>query len=432
MIKSLAELQQPDEASLLFSPLGLGAKMRPEDAADFQQRVTAQYTLSSRVPESTRLSFERVCTIYSYGVLCYELYTVAGDQARLVAEQALRDRFLPFYGGVVNFVDGQGQSQVVTVGDFDALHKAIRTEDGRLRGWKLQLADGRSRIAFSGEFSSLLRWARAEGILGGQRDRVRDDPRVRLRNFVAHPTYHLGTPVDAANDIADLAAIINGLWGVSPGAQVRREVLAVGWDHRTVIWGRAAAFDTGPLNDAAVFVLVLADPDDDLASYDARYETTTHPCDYLWGPGSWPDAWAWLQREQPHGDDALTLDRLSMLRYDGKILYLPQAIPVVAGLPTEGRTGLWYLIRADSPADAFSHQRQTLAEVAGHKPVGHCICPVETIGDGAWSEALSLAAAAGANVTPRPVPDVRSAMSRMPRCNEILGNGSWTIPAECQ
>jgi hypothetical protein len=56
------------------------------------------------VPEGTRKSFERLRTLYAYGVLCYDLYTVAGDLARLVIEQALRERFLPFYDETVTFV----------------------------------------------------------------------------------------------------------------------------------------------------------------------------------------------------------------------------------------------------------------------------------------------------------------------------------------
>lgn len=290
IIKTLAELQQPDEASLLFSPLGVGAKMRPQDAADFQQRVIAQYALSSQVPETTRQSFERVQNLYSYGVLCYDFFTVAGDYARLVVEQALRDRFLPFYGGTATFVDQQGKPQLVTAETFDALYRAIRRPDGRPRGWKLQLASARQPIAFNGELTSLLRWARAEGLLGGQRDRVRDRPRIELRNFAAHPRYHLGTPADAAEDIADLARIINGLWGISSGTPVTRVVMAVGWDDRTVTWSRAEVFGPERLSESATFALVRADPQDRLASYDSRYETTRHPCDYLWRPGPWQDA----------------------------------------------------------------------------------------------------------------------------------------------
>ena len=42
-IKSLEELRQVDERTLRFAPLGLalGGKMRPEDAALYQQRSSA-------------------------------------------------------------------------------------------------------------------------------------------------------------------------------------------------------------------------------------------------------------------------------------------------------------------------------------------------------------------------------------------------------
>ena len=39
IIKTLAELAQPDEASLHFTPWGLGPKMRAEDAAEYQQKL---------------------------------------------------------------------------------------------------------------------------------------------------------------------------------------------------------------------------------------------------------------------------------------------------------------------------------------------------------------------------------------------------------
>jgi hypothetical protein len=121
-----------------------------------------------------------------------------------------------------------------------------------------------------------------------------------------------------------------------------------------------------------------------------------------------------------------------MLRYHGKILCMPQAIPVAAGLAEDDRAGTWYLIRADVPADAFSHQRQLLARVEGHKSAGHCQCPAETVGEGTWNEVLRLAAATGMDIMPRHVPDVRVSISRIPRCNEIIGDGQWTIPANCR
>lgn len=213
-IKTLAELQQPDEASLMFGPWGLG-KMTAEDAAKFQQEVVARYELSAQVPDSTRQSFERLRTIYAYGILCYELYTVAGDQSRLFIEQAFRDRFLPFYNGEVPFIDINGQLQSITATDYREFYQQLHS-NGRLRkakDWKLNLRSGRAPMRFNGMLDSLLRWARAEGLLGGQRDRVRDRPRLALRNLAAHPSYHVSMPPDAAAEIADLAAIINRLWG---------------------------------------------------------------------------------------------------------------------------------------------------------------------------------------------------------------------------
>lgn len=431
IIKTLAELAQPDEASLHFTPWGLGPKMRAEDAAEYQQKLIARYELSERIPETTRNSFERLRTIYSYGVLCYELYTVAADQARLVVEQALRDRFVLFYDGMVTFTDAQGADHPVTASKFDDVYRGIH-QDGRLfkpKSWRLKLRGGHAPIRFDGMLTSLLRWARAEGLLGGQRDRMRDGPRVRLRNYAAHPGYHLETPVDAAGEIADLAAIINRLWGAPAGAPVRREIVAIAWTDTAVTSGLARYFSTAPLQGEPSCVIVRANPDDpELLQYDARYEATAYPCDYLWGPGTWQDGQAWLEREQPDGDEAQLLDRLFILRFHQKRLYLPQVPPIVAGLGDDQKDGIWYVIRADSPFDAFSHQRQILAGIPGHVSAGHCQCPADTLGRGGWQEALDLAAAAGVDVKPQIVPDVRVTMSHMPRWNEILGDGQWTVP----
>jgi hypothetical protein len=235
-------------------------------------------------------------------------------------------------------------------------------------------------------------------------------------------------PSDAAREIADLALIINRLWGVLSGAPIAREVMAIAWDDQTATWGQVGHFSTEPVQGTASSVLVRADPEDDLGVYDSLYEVTHHPCEFLWGPGTWPDAQAWLQQERPVGDEATILDRLFMLRYHDSRLYLPQTAPVAAGLDSEQQEGIWYLIRADSPNVAFSHQRQVLAGVAGHSRTGHCRCPVETLASGALHELLSIAAAVGADINPRQVPDVRVPISRMPRWNEILGEGSWTAP----
>lgn len=96
-IKTLAELTTPDDRSLRFTPLGLsmGGPLKPEYAAEFQQQVLASCELNSNVPEDVRKSFERLRTLHSYGILCYEAFTVADELAWLLMEQAFRERFVP-------------------------------------------------------------------------------------------------------------------------------------------------------------------------------------------------------------------------------------------------------------------------------------------------------------------------------------------------
>jgi hypothetical protein len=431
-IKTLAELQQPDEASLMFGPWGLGS-MSAENAAKFHQEVVAAYELAGQVPDSTRQSFDRLRTIYAYGVLCYDLYTVAGEQARLFIEQALRDRFLPFYSGEVGFIDSEQQPQSITATDYRGFYQQLHG-NGRLRkpkDWKLQLQSGRAPIRFDGMLDSLLRWARAEGLLAGQRDRLRDRPRLDLRNLAAHPSYHLGMPPDAAAEIADLAAIINRLWGAPGGLPHSREVVIIAWDERSVTWGAADRFLAGGhVTGAETCVVVRAGAHDDLGSYDSLYEAVTTPCQYLWGPGTLADAHAWAEAQRQEVDEAPLLDRLFILRYYNGALYLPQAVPVAAGLDNAQITGTWYLIRADSPHDAFNHQRQKLAGADNHVAHGYCRCPVEALGEGQLPDVLTMAATEGASITPITVPDTRVTMSMTPRCNRILGNGTWDIPPD--
>jgi hypothetical protein len=72
--------------------------MEPEDAARFQQEVISHPELAPVVPQRVRDCIERLRTIYSYGVLWYDFFTVAYDQAQLALEFTLRERFLEFTG----------------------------------------------------------------------------------------------------------------------------------------------------------------------------------------------------------------------------------------------------------------------------------------------------------------------------------------------
>jgi hypothetical protein len=106
-IKTFAELTTPDQRTLRFTPLGLSTMglMQAEAAAEFQQQVIADSDLHPDVAEGTRNSFERIRTLHSYGILCYEAFTVAEDLAWLLLEQALRERFIDFFSGSIPLIN---------------------------------------------------------------------------------------------------------------------------------------------------------------------------------------------------------------------------------------------------------------------------------------------------------------------------------------
>jgi hypothetical protein len=138
-----------------------------------------------------------------------------------------------------------------------------------------------------------------------------------------------------------------------------------------------------------------------------------------------------VAERRPAGDEAETIDRLFLLRYADRLLYLPRSPAVAAALGRGERDGTWYLLLADHPFAAFSHQRQVLAEVPGHAAAGDCkACPVQAIATGEIEAALGKCEELGADVMPREVPDLRTTMSRMPRSNRIVGNGAWEIPLD--
>lgn len=412
-IRSLEELRQADERTLRFTSLGLatGGKLRPEDAALFQQEVISYAELVPAVAESTRNTFERLRSLHAYGVLFYDIFTAVEDLTHLVIEQALRDRFLEFHDGVVPFEDARGIVHELTPATFDVLYDEIHKES-RLRKpklWRLRLRRTGELIYFDGMLDSLLRWARGEGLLRGQRNRKLEPILKRLRNHVAHGAGdHLVMPVDTARTISDTAEIINHLWGSStPGgrlypAPIQREIQAVAWSPGGSVISGPASFPPSPEFSGWTCVLVRAVlHDGGLSRFDALYETTIYPCDLLWGPGNWQGAAAWLDEKRPADDEVEVLDRLFLLqRHEGR-LYLPRSPDVTAGLAEEDRQGTWYLVRADFPADAIAHARAVIA--------GQCIpeerscgqCAAEAVGTGTWQEMIDLAASTGITVTPR-------------------------------
>lgn len=271
--------------------------LRPEDAAVYQQEVISHAELVEAVAVGTRNTFERLRLLHAYRVLSYDMFTAADDLANLVIEQALRDRFIEFHAGVAPFKDAGGAVQPVPAASFDALYEAIHAE-GRLRKphrWRLRLHRTGELIYFDGMLDSLMRWARGEGLLRGQRNRRLEPVLRKIRNHVAcGGGHHLVTSADSARTISDAAEIINHLWGSStPGgrlypAPIPRETQIVAWSpgDGSVMSG-PAGLPPDPRFAGWSCVLVRAVlHDDGLDRLDALYETTTYPCDLLWGPGS--------------------------------------------------------------------------------------------------------------------------------------------------
>lgn len=108
-----------------------------------------------------------------------------------------------------------------------------------------------------------------------------------------------------------------------------------------------------------------------------------------------------MAERRPAGDEAETIDRLFLLRTADRLLYLPRSPAVAAALGRGERDGTWYLLLADHPFAAFSHQRQVLAEVPGHAAAGDCKeCPVQAIATGEIEAALGKCEELGAHVMP--------------------------------
>lgn len=377
VIKTFAELITPDERTLRFTSLGFSTAgvLSADDAAEYQQRTIAHCDLHEDVPELTRKGFERLRTLHSYGVLCYEAFTVAQDLAWLQLEQALRERFVAFYEGTIPLTRVRsGQALPITASNFEQVEAAFRSGGTHCKGrWELALRRA-GTMPFRGSMAELLSWARKEKLLDGQRNGKLDPIYVELRNAVAHPDYHLGGPPDSARTIRDLAEIINRLWGHrTPGgrlypAPLERQVLVVAWTDApagtigtTLRYYQLEAFvhrsrppDEG--NWTCVVVLGVFD-DESLRDFNGQYERTTFPTALLWGPGSPEDALAWVSANQPEADTTDYLDRLFCVRiYEGRVS-LPRRPEIALALSPDRREGRWLVVRADVPNDAFGHGR---------------------------------------------------------------------------
>ncbi|MFE3410561.1 hypothetical protein ACFXMT_20235 [Streptomyces mirabilis] len=431
-IRSLEELQTPDSTALIFTPFGLGGAMPPERSAEFLQRLVADCVLAPDVAEGSRREFDRLQRLFPYGLLDYDVFTVVDDRALLVMEQTLRERFIQWCAGAVTFEDANGleSPRSEDVRTYDDVLAAVKNLGRRSRRgpqqqpsphWQLKV--GSTLIDFNGMLAGLRTWARAAGLLRGQRTRGIEHAMSKLRNAVAHPTgYHRTMPVETARTLHDLAELINQLWGhPTPGgrlypAPVERDIVVMAWnDEGSVHIAQADTLRDDTDADGYLYLLIrsVSRPgsryeDAYWAEFDARFETTQFPAEYLWGPGSRSDALAWLDAEQPKGDTVDYVDRVFMLREHNGQLYPPMHPEVAAGLTGEEQRGTWHTVRADFPEHAFAHVRGLNGSPDAHSRTGECRnCPAHHLGSGSHEQALRAAEDVVGVVTPRRPPAVR-------------------------
>ena len=406
-IKSLEQLREADERTQRFAPggLSLGSKLTPESAAEFQQELIAGLDLAPEVAAGIRQSFDRLRTIYAYGVLCYDIFTLVDDHALLVVEHALRERFLEFHAGTVTFVHNSDQRELqVDASSYEPIMAFLKTSAGKKS--KLRVAAGPATIWFNGMLDGLHRWARAEGLLRGQRNRGHERVSMRLRNFVAHPTSaHLLMPADCVRTLKDLAEFINELWGhPTPSGRLysapsERDIVVVAWDDQggtQIFLADQLGGDPQDGDDKLRCVILRGrfhpgayDADPGLAHFDSRFENTLFPTDYLWGPGTLAEADDWYSLHQPQPDKVDHLDRVFAIRYDAGQLYRPMRTDIAAGLEPEGRGGTWHLIRADHPDDALGHARNLITGDLGCTREGECpVCFATGLAAGSWADLI--------------------------------------------
>ncbi|MGV9309533.1 hypothetical protein ACWDLG_39720 [Nonomuraea sp. NPDC003727] len=391
-IRSLSELQTPDERTLRFTPYGLGLDraLTPEAAAEYQQAIMAACALAPDVAEDTRLAFDRVRDLYAHGLFSYELFTTAHDQALFILEQALRARFVAFYDGAAVTLLGPGNTRhVVTVDHDEQVLELAR----RQRGSKLCITSGHAPIPFNGQLQGLHTWARSVRLLRGQRNRTIERALCTLRNTAAHPNgYSLLTPVDAALTISDVAEFINQLWGrpTTGGrlypAPLERIVAVLSRNEQQFALTPAEAFLHQEEYDArgwrhAVIRCVEGDPD--LCLFDSRYESTRFPTQVLHGPADKAHTLAWLRKHAPAGDTCEILDRTFFVRVTGTTMYRPVGEETARRLPESQRHGHWYAITADTPGDALNHVRHVVSTSERTRSDTPCSqCPATTLGHG--------------------------------------------------
>ncbi|GAA2692966.1 hypothetical protein GCM10010428_70800 [Actinosynnema pretiosum subsp. pretiosum] len=117
---------------------------------------------------------------------------------------------------------------------------------------------------------------------------------------------------------------------------------------------------------------------------------------------------AWARTHQPEGNEVDTLDRHFVIRRHGDHVDPPRSTAVTAGLPSDQRSGIWFLVKADEPLSAFNHIRSQIdrtSACAGRSECRNCLA--HTVAQGGWHTVLGHAARIGLDTAPLVPPEVR-------------------------
>lgn len=360
--------------------------MRPEMSAKLLRESMDALVLPDRIPSDVRAQFDKLKALFCDGLFTYDSFTFADRDSYRVLEVALKVRFLEHYDRQLP-ITRDDLAETYSVGSFGEVHELLGK---RSKDQKVILA---GHPKFNASLAGLLRWARTERYLYGQRNRLREGATLSLRNDMQHTEHDLLLmPPDAQRSVHHTFEMICRLWGYDPVPPMtypglaRRLPCVVGLGplEGEAIWCPLDHPESGakdPDADNRTWYVVLAFDDEHLGYWrPSGMEFTTTPVRLLWGPGSWND----LRVEVAHSasswptDAVEILDRLFYVRVRGDQIDLPRSAEHVRALRDRDRNERWFVVRADGPGDALGHVRDTVA--GSHPRQGPCHkCPAEGI-----------------------------------------------------
>lgn len=348
--------------------------MRTDTAISVFSEQAARMELPTAVPQQVRDQFAKVQRMYAGGVFTYDNFTACVREAYRVLEVALKVRFAERYATGVPILTRDGREEVEDLDRFLELPPRARHV---LRG----------HPHFNGSLSAHMRWARSEGLLYGERNRVRERLTIAIRNDELHDVHdRTRMPPDARYALCAAGEMIAILWGAAmptklwyPGT-VEREVMVFGQgpkEHESIrfLLEQLSEVPEDDETDLRSWFVLRVAFEQDLFFWDPQFQLTGTPVEILWGPASWGDL---LQVAEAHGavaDHATFVDRLFFVRQVGGEYELPRNAEQ-ARRTQEVMGERWLVVRADSPSDVIEHLRRVRAGTCAPRP---CNCPLTVL-----------------------------------------------------